>query len=159
MIVLDFEQDPRALREIDFDPIEVDEGDLELVLARQAVDFTVEETKILDHVYIPLFYAACGMLDGVKTLTRTPHREIEIPGGSLLLIFDVIDNGRFRVREDSLHKEARGGFRELISVWERFSERAKTYLLEELPSLAENPLVGGWFLNDPAWSRPGGEWE
>lgn len=158
MILLDFDRNPTELMDIDFDPTDVDEGDLELVLMRQAVDFAVEGARILDHTYIPLFYAACAMLDGVKTLARTPHREIEIPGGSLLLIFDLIDANHFRVREDGFGKEASGSWPELVAVWEGFSERARSYLLEELPSLVENPLVGGWFLNDPAWSRPGGEW-
>ena len=143
-VVLDFERDPKQLDDMSLHPVEADASDLQTSLLRQDIHFVVNGIPILDHAPVSLLLLSFWAMEQIRALPVNRRLEFEIPEGSLRLQFEM-EGEKVVVREHYVRTEATAEYRELLRAWEGFAKNAKSYLLTEIPNLANHPEVGSWF--------------
>lgn len=152
MVSIDFQIDPEVLaKHRTLKPTEEDMGVISHIWFRMPIRLVVGGITILDWAALPLFHMAYDALYTLKALPEHGRDMITLPGdGSLRLEMEgnelVITYPRVTLPR---YASARASYDELLRAWEDFSNRVRSFLLEEFPDFSDHPQLGAWFRGGP----------
>lgn len=141
MVTLDFEVDPEVVshaRTLDLASCDVTMLSHTLFLMRVRLATNGSELFNRESGILYMAYA----LDTVRQLPRDRFALLQPPGMGLLLRMDGED---VEVQLVGAGRSSRAPYSDLLQAWQVFTEKVRTFLVEEFPELRDNPDVGAWF--------------
>ena len=144
MASIDFQIDRNALEEHGALRLtEESVGALSHLFLRMPITLVVGGVTILDRAEVPLIQMAYTALSVLKVLPKRGTDEVIIPGGSgLLLLMEGSDAVVTYVHTGSTGRES---YSEVLKAWQDFSDRVRSFLVNEFPDFREHPQLGAWF--------------
>jgi hypothetical protein len=146
-VVVDFVPDPEVIEEARTEGhLTEPPGMLEEYWLRMPLILRLNGTDLIPRAYyLPLIWFAHRAFNEVRAIGESDELELRfVSGGSLRFA-----RGGQRLRVDFVHPHfpasAEADFAAVVSAWHDCSQRARAYLITELPGLKDVPDLQAWF--------------
>ena len=148
MVSIDFQIDPEVLAKYrTLKPTKEDMGVISHIWLRMPIRLVVGGVTILDWAGLPLFHMAYDALYILNALPEHGRDMITLPGdGSLLL---EMEGNEVAITVPDRVRTGRADYSEVLTAWEDFSRRVRSFLLREFPDFRDHPQLGSWFRESP----------
>jgi hypothetical protein len=151
-LVFEFRHDPILLRQRFREPAISELQELVSALLRQMTRLVVDGKTIFE-LPLALVYSCFYGLYVVENLHVGDKAELALSEGPYRLHLKRHGDS-VAVREEETGVEATVSYAQLLDAWRRFASEGRTYLLDQIPELANHPVIGAWFDHYPGPEEP-----